>query len=61
VTLRSILYWVSAPFAGLFVILFALPFIPFILLWGAWDACRLLGPSYGENSDRARGPSSDLT
>ncbi|HXJ72070.1 MAG TPA: hypothetical protein VNM37_04420 [Candidatus Dormibacteraeota bacterium] len=44
-TVRSLAYWMAAPVAGLFVILFALPFIPFILLWGAWDACRLLsGP-----------------
>jgi len=42
VTVRSLAYWVAAPLAGLFVILFAFPFIPAILLWGAWDALRLL-------------------
>jgi len=49
VTFRSLAYWCAAPVAGVLVILFALPFIPFILLWGAWDACRLLGRPSQDN------------
>lgn len=39
---RSLAYWLAAPVGGVLVILISLPFIPLILLWGAWDALRLV-------------------